>query len=280
MAAPDLALQGVDTQGFTMLPKPAPVPNPVPIPAPTPVPTTTPTPLPAPAPSGSGLIVTVSEDAYQGDAQFVVTVDGSRVGGVYTATASHAAGQSQAITVESVLTNGAHQVGISFINDAYGGPGLDRNLFITGVSYNGQAIAGAAASLFSNGIHTFGVKGGARLASTAVIYVSEDAYAGDARYTVSVDGTQYGGVRTATASHAVGQSQAITIAGIPENFTKHDIAVSFLNDAHGASPTANRNLYVNTIMFDNQPVQDSAAALFNNGTHHFIAAAPSGYTGA
>ena len=168
VAAPDLALQGVDTQGFTMLPKPAPVPNPVPIPAPTPVPTTTPTPLPAPAPSGSGLIVTVSEDAYQGDAQFVVTVDGSRVGGVYTATASHAAGQSQ----------------------------------------------------------------------------------------------------------------AITIAGIPENFTKHDIAVSFLNDAHGASPTANRNLYVNTIMFDNQPVQDSAAALFNNGTHHFIAAAPSGYTGA
>jgi len=34
---------------------------------------------------------------------------------------------------------------------------------------------------------------------TIVLYVQEDAYQGDAQYTVAVDGTQVGGIRTETA---------------------------------------------------------------------------------
>ena len=234
---------------------------------------------PPPVPNGTGLVIDVAEDAYLGDAEFTVTIDGQQAGGVYTATASHAAGQSQAITVASVLANGPHQIGISFINDAYGGSSsTDRNLYVTGASYNGTAIAGAAEPLFGNGTDTFGVVVSSGLTSTAVINVSEDAYLGDAQFTVAVDGVQYGGTYTATASHAAGQSQAVTIAGIPENLTAHDIAVTFLNDAYGGSSAADRNLYVNSIQFDNQPVPSSSAALFGNSTQHFTALAPSNYT--
>ncbi len=48
-------------------------------------------------------------------------VDGKQVGGTYTATALLSAGQSQAISVDTVLGNGTLTVGISFINDAWGG---------------------------------------------------------------------------------------------------------------------------------------------------------------
>ena len=158
------------------------------------------------ASASSGLVVNVAEDAWQGDAQFTVTVDGRQVGGTYTATASHGAGQSQAVTIGGSLAGGAHTIGVSFVNDSYGGTAsTDRNLYVTGASYNGAAISGAATTLYSNGTDTFGVTAPA-LTSTAVLNVSEDAWQGDAQFTVAVDGKQYGGTYTATASHAAGQS--------------------------------------------------------------------------
>jgi len=63
------------------------------------------------------LIVEVSEDAWYGDAQFVVLVDGQQVGGVQTATANHALGEWQDITLAAAAANpGA--VSIRFLNDA------------------------------------------------------------------------------------------------------------------------------------------------------------------
>ena len=44
------------------------------------------------------LVVTVNEDAYQGDAQFTVSVDGTQVGGTQTTTALRGSGQTQAFT--------------------------------------------------------------------------------------------------------------------------------------------------------------------------------------
>lgn len=236
---------------------------------------------PAPTvPASSGLVVTVAEDAYLGDAQFTVSIDGKQVGGVNTATASYAAGQSQSFTVASTLSNGSHTVGISFINDAYGGStSTDRNLYVTGASYNGTALPGVAAALFTNSTDSFVVTSGTALTSTAVIAISEDAYLGDAQFTVAVDGKQYGGTYTATASHSAGQSQSITVSGIPESFSAHDIAVTFLNDAYAGTPSTDRNLYVNAITLDNQAVPNASASLFSAGTQHFAALAPTTYTG-
>lgn len=258
---------GTDTFGVTVG---------TPAPAPTPTPALPPTPTPTPA--TGGLVIDVAEDAYLGDAQFTVSLDGQQVGGVYTATASNAAGQSQAITVANVLSDSAHQVGISFINDAYGGsPSADRNLYVTGASYNGAAIPGAAEALYGNATDTFAVTVGTAVTSSAVINVSEDAYAGDAQFTVAVDGARYGGVYTATASHAAGQSQSFAIAGIPENFAPHDIAVSFLNDAYGGSALMDRNLYVNSVQYDGRVVPGASAAMYGAGTQHFTAVAPAGF---
>ena len=181
-------------------------------------------------PPASGLVINVSEDAYQGDAQFVISVDGQQVGGTYTATASHAAGQSQAISIATIPGGGNHTVGVSFVNDKWDGtPSTDRNLYVTGATFNGQNVPGSTATLLSNGTATFGVATGSAVtsappASSLVINISEDAYQGDAQFTLAVDGQQIGGIHTASASHEAGQSQAISLPGIPERFTPHDIA--------------------------------------------------------
>ncbi len=251
--------------------------------------TTTTTTTPPPTATGAaapatGLVVNVSEDAWSGDAQFTVTVDGKQVGGTYSATASHASGATQAVSV-GTLAAGTHQVGISFINDAYGGTAAtDRNLYVAGATYNGQSVGGSSAALYVNRTSSFGVTvpasaPAAPVTSTAVVNVSEDAYLGDAQFTVAVDGKQMGGTYTATALHNAGQTQAITVAGIAESFTPHDIAITFLNDAYGGSPATDRNLYVSSIRFDNQAVAGSSATMFDAGTKHFTAAAPSGWTG-
>src|SRR6202035_4684938 len=83
---------------------------------------TTAPPPPAPVTIGSGpdtLALKVSEDAYLGDAQFTVSVDGHQIGGTQTATASHAAGQTQTFNVLGTFAAGSNTVTVNFLNDAY-----------------------------------------------------------------------------------------------------------------------------------------------------------------
>ena len=255
--------------------------SPAPAPAPAPTPAPAPAPVPVPAPS-QGLVVSVQEDAWQGDAQFTVTVDGQQVGGVQTATAAHNSGSaSQSVLVVSNLAAGTHQVGVSFINDAWGGTSsTDRNLYVTGASYNGTQVPNAAATLLSNGTDSFAVSvPGSAVTSNATINLSEDGWQGDAQFTVSIDGKQQGGVYTATSSHSAGQTQSFQFSAIPETFAGHDVAVSFINDAYGGTSSTDRNLYVDSVKFDNQSVSGGNAALYSNGTAHFQAVAPNGWTG-
>ena len=109
-----------------------------PVPTPTPAPTPMPAPAPTPAPPPANIIaIRVGGEAYLGDAQFQVTVDSVRVGGIYTATARYDAGEANVFTLPGTYGAGPHVVDISFINDLFGGPGLDRNLFVTGAGLNG-----------------------------------------------------------------------------------------------------------------------------------------------
>jgi beta-glucanase (GH16 family) len=104
-------------------------------------------PPPPPPPTGDGnLSVRVSEDAFNGDAQFIVTVDGVQVGGTLTATASHAAGQWQDIGLPGTFAAGAHTVALTFLNDAWGGSAAtDRNLYVQSVTINGDTVPFTAA---------------------------------------------------------------------------------------------------------------------------------------
>jgi len=98
------------------------------------------------------LILNLSEDAYQGDAQFTVTIDGVPLGAAQTVTASHAAGAQQPFTFTGNWGAGPHSVSVKYLNDAYGGTAAtDRNLYLTSANYDGQAYANVNEGMYSTG---------------------------------------------------------------------------------------------------------------------------------
>ena len=229
---------------------------------------------------GSGadvLALSVSEDAWQGDAQFTVSVDGLQIGEVQTATAARAAGQTQTVNVLGNFGAGQHTVSLNFLNDAWGGTAAtDRNLYLNGAAINGQTVAGAAMVLDRGGAQSFSYVGTEAPAPTAVgsgpdslvLSMNEDAWQGNAQFTVSVDGTQIGGVQTATAVRSLGQSQTISVMG---DFGQgsHTASVNFLNDAWGGTAATDRNLFVTGATIDGTAVIGSALDLFGNGAQNF-----------
>ena len=97
------------------------------------------------------LVLALSEDAYQGDAQFIIKVDGTQLGDPQSVTASHAAGQTQNFTFSGNWGAGPHNVEVDFLNDADAGPGQDRNLYVNQVTYDGTAAVSQTLPLYSNG---------------------------------------------------------------------------------------------------------------------------------
>ena len=233
---------------------------------------------------GSGLdklVLAISEDAYQGNAQYTVTVDGVQVGGTLTADASHAAGATDVVTIYGNWGVGNHAVGVDFLNDAYGGTSsTDRNLYVNGATYDGAAVANSAETLLSSGTQQFTFKdvtpasdGGQNQSigtgkDQLVLAIGEDAWQGDAQYTVSVDGQQVGGTLTAHAAQGSKASDLLDVYGNWGTGT-HQVAVNFLNDAYGGSSSADRNLYVNGITYDGAVNSTSTTALLSSGSKSF-----------
>ncbi len=109
---------------------------------------------------GSGpdtLVLTLAEDAFQGDAQASVAIDGHTLTAQpITVTALRSAGRSEAFTFKGTFGPGAHDLAVSFLNDAYGGtPVTDRNLYVVGASYNGISPRPGAAVLDTTGTTRF-----------------------------------------------------------------------------------------------------------------------------
>ena len=237
---------------------------------------------------GSGpdtLALRVSEDAWNGNAQFVVSVDGRQIGGTLTATASHAAGQTQIFNVRGTFAAGSHTAAVNFLNDAYGGsPATDRNLYVTGATIDNSVVSGATLSEGVSGPQhfTFIAPGSSGSfppvtvgsgSDTLALRVSEDAWNGNAQFVVSVDGKLIGGTLTAMASHAAGQTQIFNVLG---TFAagSHTAAVNFLNDAYGGSPATDRNLYVTGATIDNRVVSGAILTEGSSGPQHFTFLAP------
>jgi len=237
-------------------------------------------PLPGSRTIGSGtdtLVLKVSQDAYQGSAIYTVSVDGKQVNGVLTAAALHSLGQDDTITVKGAFGPGSHTPSVNFLNDAYGGsPAADRNLYVDAVTYDGVAQPEGGLSLFTPGTQssTFSVPKGAATTigagqDSVTLKVSEDAYQGDAQFTVSLDGQQFGGIFTATALHGTGYYDYVTIKGT-YGYSARTLTVNFLNDAYGGSPAADRNLYVEGIETTSAgAVPDAQAALDTAGPRDF-----------
>ncbi len=232
--------------------------------------------------SGSGstsgasdtLTLNLCEDAYQGDAQFTVTVDGKQVGGVMSTSALHGCGDGNVFVLTGNWGSTCHQVGISFINDAYNGGcgGGDRNLYVNSISYDGSTYANTSASLYSNGTDIFSVGGSTSTvacpADVLTLNLSEDSYQGDAQFILFIDGKQVSTAQSVTTQNSSGGSQAFSFSG---NFGAgcHTVGVQFTNDAYGGSCSTDRNLYVNSVVVNGSTVAGASAALYSNGTSNF-----------
>jgi beta-glucanase (GH16 family) len=101
--------------------------------------------------------------------------------------------------------------------------------------------------------------------STLHLRVAEDAFNGDAQFTVMADGKQIGGVFTATTLHSSGGWQDITVSGDMGANGPSKVQVNFVNDAWGGSAATDRNLYIQSIEVNGHTFLGTAAT--NNATN-------------
>lgn len=138
---------------------------------------------------GSGastLALLVSEDAWNGNAQFTIAIDGVQIGGTQTAQASRAAGAAQTFAVKGNFAAGSHTVTVNYLNDAYGGsPTADRNLFVVGATINGSIVSGATLKEYTKGPKSFSF-----VAPSAANTVSVDPHAPLASGVQAITGTE------------------------------------------------------------------------------------------
>jgi len=252
-------------------------------------------PAPAAAPTtinggtfGSGpdtLVLTLAEDAFKGDARANIAIDGKTLNArPITVTALKNAGQSETFTFKGTFGSGAHDLAVSFLNDAYGGtPATDRNLYVNGVSYDGISSRPGSATLETTGTTRFTIPpandpeatptttNGGTFGSgpdTLVLTLAEDAFKGDAQASIAIDGkTLTAQPITVTALKSAGRSETFTFKGTFGSGA-HDFALSFLNDAYGGTPVTDRNLYVNGASFNGISTRPAIAALDTTGTTH------------
>lgn len=106
----------------------------------------------------NSLALEISQDAWEGNAQFTVLVDGQQIGGRQTvnAAALQANGLTQTFDVDGNFSAGSHVVTVDFLNAASGGAaGSGRALFLTGAAINGTVIAGATLTETIDGQQSF-----------------------------------------------------------------------------------------------------------------------------
>ena len=227
------------------------------------------------------LALAVTEDAWKGDAQFVVSVDGQQIGGVLSATALHRSGVSQLINIDGDFGPGSHTLGVTFLNDLYGGSAdTDRNLYIDGLALDGQPVAHASRTLLSSGQQSIDFHMAPSVpitlgsgADTLALTIAEDAWNGDARFTVKVDGVQVGGTETASALRNMGEMQTVNVNG---DFARgsHNLTVDFLNDGYGGSSDTDRNLFVTGATINGVAVEGARLDMLGQGPASFSFVAP------
>ena len=97
---------------------------------------------------GSGsdsLELKITQDAYQGDCQYAIYVDGKQIGGTLTASALHGSGEADTLQVKGDWAAGSHTVSVTLLNDLWGGTtGTDRNIYVESATFD--ALLSPAAS--------------------------------------------------------------------------------------------------------------------------------------
>lgn len=289
-SAPVPAPINIPASGMIPIPSEGESPTSPPTPTPPPAPTPSPTPsTPASITLGTGpdvLVLRISQDAWNGDAEYVVRVDGVQIGGTLAASALTGSGQADLVTIRGDWGPGAHRVEVQFLNDAWGGTAqTDRNLQLEGATYNGTELAGANLRFGMNGTQAFSFTETAPSPTPAptpagvdltigsgpdslVLRVTQDAWAGNADYVVRVDGVQIGGTLSASAIAGSGQADTITLRG-DWAAGVHDVQIQFLNDAWGGSFDTDRNLYIEGATYNGSAILGLDLEFYESGTQGF-----------
>ena len=238
--------------------------------------TITATQVAAPPPTVDTLSLQMSEDAWKGNAEFTVSVDGKQVGGDYTASTLHSSGDAGTFLLTGDWGSGVNDVQVGFINDAYGGTSSeDRNLYVNSIAENGVTYAGTTAALYGNGTDSFAVGGATPTASgpadTVTLNLSEDAWQGDAQFVLYIDGKAVTAPQAVTALHDANATQSFSFAG-NLGAGAHTIGVAFVNDAYGGTASEDRNLYINGITLNGSSVFSGVKAQDADGTSLFTLA--------
>jgi hypothetical protein len=245
------------------------------------------------------LALTVSQDYWQGSAQFTVDVNGTQIGGVQTVDPSvlNSGGGAEIYTLKGDFSSasGSDTVKVNYLNDAWGGTAsTDRNLYVNGISLDGTAsssivptelniteskrftVAAPKPAPAPTPVNMTGPTIGSG-PDTLSLKISQDYWQGSAQFTVDVNGTQIGGVQTVDPSvlHSAGSNEIFTFKGDFSTVSGTDtVGVNFTNDAYGGSPSTDRNLYVTGLSLDGNSPSAQTASLMTNSTAKFDVAAP------
>ena len=95
----------------------------------------------------------LTQDAYQGNAQFSMSLDGTASGAItLSPVALTSSAHAEMFSWSGNITDGAHEIGVTFLNDAWGGSaGLDRNVHVMGVIYDNKDYLPSAVNLTNTG---------------------------------------------------------------------------------------------------------------------------------
>ena len=115
------------------------------------------------------LVLNMSETAYKGDAQFIVSVDGKQVGGVETVKAAFAQGHSDDFVLHGDFAAGKHTVTVNYINDLWSGAAGkgDRDLHVDSITLNGVKTV-ENYNQFQGGAHGYSVISGTPTRPTVI----------------------------------------------------------------------------------------------------------------
>lgn len=253
-------------------------------------------PPPAPSSGLDTLTLNMGEDFYQTNAQFTVAVDGQQVGGIQTATARNALGQSEDFTFSGDWAPGNHTVSVNLLNDGWDGypwwangdaaEGHDRNIYVNGAAYDGQGVG--VSPIFINRSDVAGsfmvtdssssapdpTPAPAPGVDTLTVRVSADHLNGtDPNMVVSLDGRVLDDTNFVSAIHQNGQWQDFTYTG-SFGAGQHDVGISMSQDgwdgtnwwSNGSSPEGHDlNLYVDSVTLNGR-ANDADAFINMAGT--------------
>ncbi len=95
----------------------------------------------------------LTQDAYQGNAQFSMSLDGKASGAVtLSPVALTSSAHAEMFSWSGNITDGAHEIGVTFLNDAWGGSdATDRNVHVMCVVYDNKDYLPSAVNLTNTG---------------------------------------------------------------------------------------------------------------------------------